>query len=78
MGRTDWEGDLSVIVYVYVVGRPGGIEHWEDRHLLGLFTHRQMLDAFEAAGLEVVEYDPHGLIGRGLYVARRPESDPSA
>lgn len=77
MGRTDWEGDLSVIVYVYVVGRPGGIEHWEDRHLLGLFTHRQMLDAFAAAGLEVVEYDPRGLIGRGLYVARRPESAPS-
>jgi SAM-dependent methyltransferase len=77
MGRTDREGDLSVIVYVYVVGRPGGIEHWEDRHLLGLFTHQQMLDAFAAAGLEVVEYDPHGLIGRGLYVARRPESSSS-
>lgn len=78
MGRTDWEGDLSVIVFVHVVGHPGGIDHWEDRHLLGLFTHQQMLDAFDAAGLEVVEYDPHGLIGRGLYVARRPESDPSA
>lgn len=77
MGRADWESDLSVIVFVYMVGRPGGIEHWEDRHLLGLFTHRQMLDAFEAAGLEVVEYDPAGLIGRGLYVARRPESGPS-
>jgi SAM-dependent methyltransferase len=78
MGRADWEGDLSVIVYVYMVGRPDGIEHWEDRHLLGLFTHQQMLDAFAAAGLEIVEYDPHGLLGRGLYVARRPESGPSA
>jgi SAM-dependent methyltransferase len=77
MGRADWAGDLSVIVFVYMVGRPGGIEHWEDRHLLGLFTHQQMLDAFAAAGLEVVEYDPQGLIGRGLYVARRPESGPS-
>jgi SAM-dependent methyltransferase len=76
MGRTDWEGDLSVIVFVYVVGHPHGIEHWEERHLLGLFTHQQMLDAFTAAGLEVVEYDPHGLTGRGLYVARRPESAP--
>ena len=78
MGRADWEGDLSVIVYVYVVGRPDGIEHWEDRHLLGLFTHQQMLDAFHAAGLEVVEHDPHGLIGHSLYVARCPESAPSA
>ena len=78
MGRADWKGDLSVIVYVYMVGRPDGIEHWEDRHLLGLFTHQQMLGAFEAAGLEVVEHDPRGLIGRGLYVTRRPESDPAA
>jgi SAM-dependent methyltransferase len=71
MGRTEWEGDLSVIVFAHLVGHPGGIDHWEDRHLLGLFTHQQMLDAFAAAGLEVVEYDPHGLIGRGLYVARK-------
>lgn len=78
MGRTDWEGDLSVIVFAHMVGYPGGIDTWEDRHLLGLFTHPQMLDAFAAAGLEVVEYDPHGLTGRGLYVARLPESDPSA
>lgn len=77
MGRAEWEGVLSVIVFVYMVGRPDGIEHWEDRHLLGLFTHQQMLDAFAAAGLEVVEYDPRGLTGRGLYVARRPESGPS-
>jgi SAM-dependent methyltransferase len=78
MGRTEREGDLSAIVFVHMVGYPGGIDHWEDRHVLGLFTHQQMLDAFAAAGLEVVEYDPNGLIGRGLYVARRPESDPPA
>ncbi|HYW10634.1 MAG TPA: class I SAM-dependent methyltransferase [Longimicrobium sp.] len=75
MVHTEREGDLSAIVFVHMVGYPGGIDHWEDRHLLGLFTHQQMLDAFAAAGLEVVEHDPHGLIGRGLYVARRPESD---
>lgn len=74
MGRTDWEGDHSVIVFVYLVGHPDGIDHWEERHLLGLFTHQQTLDAFAAAGLEVVEYDPHGLTGRGLYVARKPKS----
>ena len=76
MGRTERDGDLSAIVFVHMVGYPGGIDYWEDRHLLGLFTHQQMLDAFAAAGLEVVEYDAHGLIGRGLYVARRPESAP--
>jgi SAM-dependent methyltransferase len=78
MGRTAWAGELSCIEFVYVVGSVDGIEHWEERHLLGLFSHAQMLDAFAAAGLEVVEHDPHGLTGRGLYVARLPESDPSA
>ena len=76
MGRTDWEGDLSVIQFVYMVGGENGIDHWEERHLLGLFTHEQTLDAFHDAGLEVVEHDPHGLTGRGLYVARRPSSPP--
>lgn len=76
MGRTERAGDGSVIQFVYMVGTAAGIETWEDRHLLGLFTHEQTLDAFRAAGLEVVEHDPHGLTGRGLYVARRPESGP--
>jgi ubiquinone/menaquinone biosynthesis C-methylase UbiE len=77
MGRTAWDGaDASIIEFVYVVGTAAGIEHWDERHPLGLFTHEQTMDAFRAAGLDVVEYDPHGLTGRGLYVARRPESDP--
>lgn len=73
MGKTAWAEDgLSAIHFVYVIGDRDGIEHWEERHLLGLFSHQQMLDAFAAAGLEVVEHDPQGLTGRGLYVARRP------
>ncbi|HEX6039321.1 class I SAM-dependent methyltransferase [Longimicrobium sp.] len=71
--RSDYDGDLSVLVFSFLVGRPEGVEHWEERHLLGLFADGQMRDAFAAAGLEVVEHDPHGLTGRGLYVARRPE-----
>jgi SAM-dependent methyltransferase len=70
--RCDYEGELSVLVFSFLVGRPKGVEHWEERHLLGLFSHGQMRDAFRAAGLEVVEHDPHGLTRRGLYVARRP------
>jgi SAM-dependent methyltransferase len=76
MGRTARDGDASVIEFVYVLGHDGGIEHWEERHPLGLFTHEQTMDAFRTAGLEVVEHDPQGLTGRGLYVARRPESAP--
>lgn len=78
IARGGLEDGLSVLEFSFLVGRPEGVEHWEERHLLGLFTQGQMLDAFRAAGLEVVEHDPHGLTGRGLYVARLPESDPSA
>lgn len=76
--RCDLEDGLSVLEFSFLVGRPEGVEHWRERHLLGLFTQGQMLDAFRAAGLEVVEHDPQGLTGRGLYIARRPASDPSA
>lgn len=69
--RSDYDGDLSVLVFSFLVGRPEGVEHWEERHLLGLFAEGQMVDAFGAAGLEVVEHDPHGLTGRGLYVGRK-------
>jgi SAM-dependent methyltransferase len=72
--RSDYAGDLSVLVFSFLVGRPDGVEHWDEEHLLGLFSRAQMLDAFAAAGLEVVEHDQHGLSGRGLYVARRPGS----
>jgi SAM-dependent methyltransferase len=63
---------LSILTFSYLIGREQGIEHFEEEHALGLFTHEQMMDAFRGAGLEVVEHDPHGLTGRGLYVARKP------
>ena len=63
---------VSVLTFSYLIGHREGIEHFEERHELGLFTREQMMDAFHGAGLEVVEHDPHGLTGRGLYVARLP------
>ncbi|HEU4882181.1 MAG TPA: class I SAM-dependent methyltransferase [Longimicrobium sp.] len=64
---------LSVLTFSYLIGRVEGIERFEERHELGLFTVEQMRDSFHSAGLEVVEHDPHGLTGRGLYVARLAE-----
>ena len=79
MQLSEMEGELSVLVFSYLIGRPQGIDHWEERHLLGLFTHEQMRGAFESAGLEVVEHDAQGLsAGRGLWIARRPASAGSA
>jgi SAM-dependent methyltransferase len=50
----------------YLVATADGVEHFVERHELGLFTSDQYQDAFRAAALEVI-HDPEGLTGRGLY-----------
>ncbi len=61
---------VSVLDFHYLVGTPQGIEHFTERHELGLFTREQYLQAFADAGLEA-SLDPRGLMGRGLYIAVR-------
>ncbi|MBM3493262.1 MAG: hypothetical protein FJX72_02910 [Armatimonadetes bacterium] len=62
-------GDLAVIRFRYLIGTPGGAEHAEEEHVLGLFTVEQTLSAFADAGFRA-DHDPEGLAGRGLYVAQ--------
>ena len=61
------EGDVSIFEFEYLVGTPNGLERFNERHELGLFTVEQYLKAFRAAGLEV-DHDPEGPMGRGLYI----------
>ena len=61
------EGRVSVMDMHHLVGRPGKVEHFVERHRLGLVTREEHLAAFEAAGL-AMQYDREGFIGRGLYV----------
>ena len=63
------EGSLSIMSFEYLVGTPAGIESFSERHEATLFTDEEYRAAFAAAGL-VVEHDPEGLIGRGLYIGR--------
>ena len=65
------DGTISSFEFQYLVGTPDGVEHFSERHELGLFTVEQQLEAFRAAGLEA-EHDPEGPMGRGLYVAVAP------
>jgi SAM-dependent methyltransferase len=62
-------GPTAIIDYEYLVATPAGIEHFRERHELGLFTHEEQMAAFREAGLEV-EHDPEGL-GRGVYIGTK-------
>jgi ubiquinone/menaquinone biosynthesis C-methylase UbiE len=61
------EDELSIIDFHYLVATPAGVEHFTERHALGLFDQADYMAAFEASGLRVT-YDEQGLMGRGLYV----------
>jgi SAM-dependent methyltransferase len=70
MSHSGQEGNLSVLSLHYLRGTPNGIEHYSERLDLGLFTRDEMTSAFESADMSV-RYDTEGLMGRGLYIARK-------
>jgi SAM-dependent methyltransferase len=63
------QGRVSRIVFTYRVEDAESTQTFEEVHELGLFTPTEMLESFLDAGLDAA-YDPAGLTGRGLYVAR--------
>jgi len=71
MARTSIQGAVSRLEFEYLVGRPTGIERLSEVHELGLFPRDLVADALRAQGLEPT-FDPDGLIGRGLWIARKP------
>jgi SAM-dependent methyltransferase len=71
--RTELEGRLSRIRFDYEIHGPDGVRHASELHELGLFTTEQLLETFSEVGLPA-EHDPHGLTGRGLFVAQSPET----
>ena len=67
--HVDIEGRISRIHFAYRVTEPDGPREAAEIHELGLFTASEMMETFRQSGLDA-EYDPRGLTGRGLYVAR--------
>ena len=65
------EGKLSYFDFHYLIGTLEGIEHFIERHELGLFEKGEMQAAFTNAGLSV-SFDEDGLTGRGLYIGKKP------
>ena len=69
VSHTEIDGRLSRVHFDYSIEDAAGRRTAKEVYELGLFTHAEMVAAFEAVGLEV-RHDPVGLDGRGLYVAR--------
>jgi SAM-dependent methyltransferase len=68
MNVSDKRDGLAVLDFHYLVATPDGMEYFTEKHEVGLFTHREYLDAFLKAGLETV-HDREGLMmRRGMYV----------
>jgi ubiquinone/menaquinone biosynthesis C-methylase UbiE len=67
MYTSEVEGPVAVLDIHYLVGAPEGIDYFQERHEMGLFTLEEYMGAFRRAGLEV-RYDPDGLFGRGMYI----------
>jgi dTDP-3-amino-3,4,6-trideoxy-alpha-D-glucopyranose N,N-dimethyltransferase len=65
-GRT-WREESHFLVWT-----PQGMRHLRDTTILGAFTRRDHEAVLEAAGL-TVEFDPVGLLGRGLFIGTRSE-----
>ena len=64
------EGSVGVLAIHFLVGTAQGVEHFVERHEMGLFTHDDYLAALIDAGL-TVERDPGDRVGQGPFVARR-------
>ncbi len=69
MNTSGRDGKISQVHFHYLIGKPEGVEHFEEDHSLALYTVDEMLSFFQQTELQV-EYDPEGIFGRGLYVAR--------
>ncbi len=65
------EDRLSLLDFHYLVGTPTRIDYFTERHELGLFTLAEYEEAMRAAGLDAL-LDREGLMGRGLFIGRRP------
>jgi SAM-dependent methyltransferase len=68
VSRVEIEGRLSRLFFDYEITDGAGTRHASEIHVLGLFTHEELLSTFRDAGF-TVEFDPVGLTDRGLYIA---------
>lgn len=66
MYTSEAEDGLAILDVQYLFGIPGRVEHFAERHELGLFSPEEYRAAIEQVGL-MAEHDPIGPLGRGLF-----------
>ena len=69
VSRNEIVDRISRLHFDYAIDTPTGTRRVSEVHELGLFTTEEMAAAFQGAGLHG-EFNPIGLTGRGLWVAR--------
>lgn len=69
MNISEVEGNISKLRFHYLIGDHNSVEHVTEDHELALYTIDEMVGFFKRANL-IVEYDPVGIFGRGLYIAK--------
>ncbi len=69
VSRSRTEGGLCKLLFDYTVVSANSVRHLSETHTIGVFTHEDIRGAFERAGFSA-EFDPIGLSGRGLWLAR--------
>jgi SAM-dependent methyltransferase len=68
VSRVEIDGRVSRLLFDYDITDVTGTRHAKEVHVLGLFTHEELLAVLEEAGFEV-QFDPVGFTDRGLYIA---------
>lgn len=68
------ESGVAVLERHFLIGEPTGVRHFIEVHREGLFRSSDIIDPIQAGDFEIVHYDPSGLHGWGLFVAKRPSS----
>lgn len=67
MSHSGTDGRTSILTFEYMIGTKNGIERLTEKLEMGLFDAEELSQVFRNCGFDV-EYDPVGLIGRGMYI----------